>query len=306
MTAPPTFASIHEYGSRLDDVTFWWPLVAEVLERHGVDEAGLEPVAGFAGTYPTFLFGDVVVKLFGYFPAWRESHEVERAAGALVATDPEILAPSLLGEGNLFDDVEAPWPYLVTSRLPGIAWRDADLSGEQRCSVAGELGRQMQRVHGLRPPADAPLVDLATLNAGAISERHRAWGSLPLHLIGQIDGFLTGLGSFDRVFVHADLTADHAFVDRGRLTAIIDWGDAMVTDRHHELGALHLGMFNCDKAVLRSFLEAYDWPVSRDFPRQALRLALLHSFDVFDPVGTLLPLHDIATLDELATELFAV
>ena len=84
-------------------------------------------VAGYVGTYPTFLFGEVVVKLFGYFLAWRESHEIERAAGTLVATDPEILAPSLLGEGNLFDDVEAPWPYLVTSRLPGVAWRDAKL-----------------------------------------------------------------------------------------------------------------------------------------------------------------------------------
>ena len=41
----------------------------------------------------TFLYGDVVVKLFGYFRSWRESHAAERAAQALVATDPEIAAP---------------------------------------------------------------------------------------------------------------------------------------------------------------------------------------------------------------------
>ena len=306
MTAPPTFASLHEYGARLDDVTFWWPYVTEVLERHGLGDAGLEPEAGFVGTYPTFLYGDVVVKLFGYFPAWRESHEVERAAEMLVATNPEIVAPSLLDEGHLFDNVHAPWPYLVTTRLPGIAWRDAALSSDQRISVAAELGTQVRRVHQLRPSRDAPLVDVPTLNVGAISDRHRAWGSLPPQLMVQIEGYVSELGSFDRVFVHADLTADHAFVDRGRLTGIIDWGDAMVTDRHYELAALHLGMFRCDKAVLRAFLEAYDWPAGNDFPRQALRLALLHPFDVFESIGALLPLHDLGTLDELATELFAV
>jgi hygromycin-B 7''-O-kinase len=306
VTAPPTFASIHEYGTRLGDVTLWGPYVADVLERHGLSEAGIEPVAGFVGTYPTFLCGGVVVKLFGYFPSWRESCEVERAAQTLVATDPEIAAPSLLAEGHLFDDADAPWPYLVTTRLSGVAWRDAELSSEQRRSVAAELGRQMRRVHGLSPSRDAPFPDVPTLNVEAISERHRGWGSLPPHLIAQIDGFLAGLGTFDRVFVHADLTADHAFVDRGHLTGIIDWGDAMVTDRHYELAPLHFDMFRCDKALLRAFLEGYGWPAGENFRGQALRLALLHSFDVFEPVSALLPLQEVARLDDLATELFAI
>jgi hypothetical protein len=140
----------------------------------------------------------------------------------------------------------------------------------------------------------------------AISDRHRTWGSLPPHLIGQIDSFLVGLEPTDRVFIHADLTADHAFVDGGRLTGIIDWGDAMLTDRHLELAALHLDAFRCDKVLLRAFLDAYGWPVGEDFPRQALCLALRHPFDVFDPVAHLIPLQDIGTLDELATEIFAV
>lgn len=106
-------------------------------------------------------------------------------------------------------------------------------------------------------------------------------------------------GSFHRVFVHGDLVAAHALVENGRLTGLIDWGDAMVTDRHYELGKLYFEMFRSDKALLRVFLEACDWPTGRDFPRHALGLALHHqalglaqhhTLDVFEPVAALLPL----------------
>lgn len=310
VTAPPTFASIQEHVSCLGDVGFWWPQVAEILERHDLADAGQELVAGFNATYPTFLYGDVVVKLFGYSRSWRGSHAAERAAQALVATDPEIAAPSLLAEGRLYDDVDAPWPYLITTRMSGVAsWR-AELSAEQRLSVAAELGRQVRRVHALRPSGVATDADWPAPQVAAAAEQ----SSLPPHLIAQIDDYLARLGPFDRVFVHGDMCANHVYVENGRLTGIIDWGDAMVNDRHYELIQLYRDMFRCDKALLRVFLEACDWPVGEDFPRQALGLALHrqalglaqhHTMDVFEPIAALLPLQDIGTLDELATELFA-
>jgi len=311
VTAPPTFASIREYVSRLGDVAFWWPYVTEILERHDLSDARREPVAGLNPTYPAFLCGDVLVKLFGYPRAWRESHAAECAALALVAADPEIDAPRVLAEGRLYDDFDAPWPYLVMSRVSGVSWRDAELSAEQRSSVAADLGKQVRRVHALRPPAVVTHDDWPTLNVAAAAEQ----SSLPSHLIAQIEDFLARLAPFDRVFVHGDLCAMHAFVENGRLTGIIDWGDATVTDRHYELIQLYGDMFGCDKALLRVFLDACDWPVGRDFPCQALGLALHrqaiglaqhHTMDVFEPVAARLPLPDIATLDELATQLFEV
>jgi hygromycin-B 7''-O-kinase len=149
------------------------------------------------------------------------------------------------------------------------------------------------------------------LNVAAAAEK----SSLPPHLISQIDDYLARLGPFDRVFVHGDLVANHVYVENGRITGIIDWGDAMVTDRHYELIQLYRDMFGCDKALLRVFLEACNWPVGRDFSRQALGLALYrqaaglaqhHTMDVFEPIAALFPLYDIGTLDELATELFAI
>jgi hygromycin-B 7''-O-kinase len=68
-------------------------------------------------------------------------------------------------------------------------------------------------------------------------------------------------------------------------------------------------------ALLREFLNASDWPAGDDFApktlglalyRQAVGLAQHHTFDVFHTLPALLPLQGIDTLDDLATELFAV
>lgn len=50
MTAPPTFASLQEHISRLGDVGFWWPYIAELLKRHDLPDAGREPVPGCNAT----------------------------------------------------------------------------------------------------------------------------------------------------------------------------------------------------------------------------------------------------------------
>jgi hygromycin-B 7''-O-kinase len=221
VTAPPKFASLHDFVSRLGDVDFWWPYVIEILNRHDLADRGQDPVAGFNATFPTFVLGDVVVKLFGYLRAWRAGHAAERGAQALVATDPEIAAPRLLAEDRLYEDVDALWPYLITTRVSGVAsWR-AGLSAKQRLSIAAELGTQVRRVHALRPSGVATNADWAAPDVAAAAER----SSLPAHLIAQIDDFLAGLGPFECVFVHGDLVANHVYVENGRLTGIIDWGD---------------------------------------------------------------------------------
>jgi hygromycin-B 7''-O-kinase len=282
VTAPPTFASLPEYISRVDDVEFWRPYVTEILGRHDLAEADREPVAGFNATYPTFVCGDVVIKLFGYTRAWRAGHAAERAAYALISTDPEIAAPSLLGDGRLYDNANAEWSYLITTRVSGVASWCAELSADQQRSLAAQLGGQVRRIHALSPSEDlATEEEWPALDVAAAAQR----SSLPPHLVAQVDDYIAQLGPSDRVFVHGDLLANHVYVEDGRITGIIDWGDAMVTDRHAELIQVFRDMFDCDKALLRVFLEASDWPI-------------------FEPVAALLPLEDFGTLDELATESF--
>jgi len=308
----PRFTSLQSYVSRLDDVDFWWPYLVEILSRHNLADAGGQPVAGHNATWPTFLCGEVVVKLFGSASSWRASHDRERAAQALIATDPEITAPRLLGEGQLSDDAGDPWPYLITSLMPGVAsWR-ADLSGDQRRALAAELGREVHRIHALSPSGIVTDADWPALDVAAAAAR----SSLPQHLVAQIDDYLVRLGPSDRVFVHGDVVANHVYVENGRFAGIIDWGDAMVADRHYELIQIFRDLFECDGAQFRIFLEACAWPVDEDFPRKVLGLALYRQAtmlvqhpaggDVFEPIAERVPLDDIASLDDLAIELFAM
>ena len=55
-----------------------------------------------------------------------------------------------------------------------------------------------------------------------------------------------------------------------------------------------------DEITLRDLRDSF-----RD-DRQAIGLAQHHTMDVFEPIAALFPLPDIATLDELASELFSV
>lgn len=293
---------MQEYGDSLADLARWEPYVRLALARHGLAAVGLE--AGFAGTYPTFLAGPVVVKLFGYFPSWRSDHAAELAAQQLLRNYPELPAPCLLAYGSLYEDEPDPWPYLVTGRVDGTAVRDQRLSVRQWRTLAAHLGQVVQRVHAQPPPAAGALArDWLRDHGSECAGRHRAWGSLPPHLVAQIDAWVVP-PSPDRCLVHADLTADHIFVERDRLVGIIDWGDAVVTDPYYELGALHLGAFRCDRALLRAFLDGYGWAVGKDFARRAMSAALMHRFDLFADLPDCLRPDQFDTLDALASALW--
>lgn len=311
MNAPPDFASPQDFVARIGDAEFWGPYVTEVLERHDPADCDRTPEAGFKPTYPTFVCGEVVVKLFGGPGPWRRSFTGERAAHEVIAGDPGISAPRLLGAGRLYEDDAAPWPYLVTTRMPGVAsWR-AGLSEKQRHALAVEVGRQVRRLHALKPAGVATYEDWRTLDVPDAARQ----SSLPPHLVAQVADYLAALGPVDPVFAHGDIAANHVFVEAGRFAGIIDWGDAMLADRHYEIIQIHRDLFDCNKTLLRAFLEASAWPLARDFPRQALGHALQrqavglaqhHSMDIFEPIAARFPLKDIATLDELSTELFGL
>jgi hygromycin-B 7''-O-kinase len=289
----------------LDDLDAWGPLVAAVLVRHGLDDR-TEPELGYNATFPTFVVGDVVVKFFDRLPSRRTSLAAERGALALVAVDPGILAPRLLAEGSLEDGAR---PYLVMTRVPGSAAWPHPPPAAHWPTIATELGEQIRRLHALRPSGVATEADWPDADPVAGCER----SSLPPHLVAQVEDYVAALPAFDEVFVNADLAAQHVFVDEGHVTGLIDWGDALVTDRHVELIQIYRDTFECDRTLFRVFLDASDWPVTPDFPRrvlghalrrQGLMMAQHQGGDVFEPIAERFPMDDIATLDELAHELF--
>lgn len=301
--APPEFSSIQEYGSRLDDTTFWKPYLQAVAKLEGLPNTDWEP--GIPGTFATFLAGEVVVKLFGYYRWWRECHEAELEVHRVLLNHPEIPAPALLAEGQLYDEPN-PWPYLITRRISGVAWRDANLKSGDQMRLARNLGEITRLVHDLTPPT-TPVFKrdwLAEYREKCI-ERHRKWAILPSRLIDQIEDYLVEPLN-DRQLIHGDLTKDHLFVNGPHLVGLIDWGDAIATDPYYELGPLHIDLFSGDRSLLREFLTAYRWPVASDFADRAMSLVLMHEFNVLSPVREILDLETVPTLSDLATRLWSV
>jgi hygromycin-B 7''-O-kinase len=303
------FRDFRDYRAHLGDVDFWSPYVTAVRARHGLSDSGADIVAGFNPTYPTFVCGDIVVKFFGFFESAGTDHAAELGANTLLATDAEIAAPRVVAAGELFDDVTAPWPYLVTTRMRGRSCWDTEPSPEAKRAIVEAVGRQVRRVHALQPSGVATDADWPPLDFARGAEH----SSLPPHLAAQAADYVTRLDRFDRVFVHGDLCDMHVFVDDDGFTGIIDWGASVVTDRHYAIIQVFRDLSACDKDLFRVFLEASEWPVGNDFPRQALGLALYRQavgtaqhgrIDVFMPVAAAFPLEDIATLDELAEVLF--
>ena len=270
MTIIPDFDSVDSYVSNLGNNDFWSPYIIDILKKHSLYDNKSTLEAGSNPTYPTFLFGDLVLKLFGFFPNWRQSYESERIAYLSLVGDPKIAAPRMLFHGNISDDISNPWPYLITARVYGTPWSETKLSSAQEVSIVEELGQQIERLQTIRLNESLQSIDLSKIDvvSGALRS------SFPKHLISQIEDYLEDLGPNDEVFVHGDLVANHLFVSDSQLIGIIDWGDATLVDRHYELAKLFFDTFRCNKSLLNIFLEASNWPVNDDFHKKALGYAL--------------------------------
>jgi hypothetical protein len=312
---------IDHYRRLFTSVPFWEAYVKEVCRRHGLRPD--TPVrAGVPGTCPVFIAGERwLIKFFGRLFGGGNSFQAEREAGGLMRLAPAIPVAPIIAQGELGGD-SWPWPYIVYLYLPGASLEEmaGQISEEDWQAIACEMGVTLRRLHALPltgsavfpPNLDAYCALLAAQRA-ACTANHYAWGSLPSHLVDQIEGFLPPLDDLvDRTcpahLIHADLTRDHLLgrivEGRWQTLGLIDFGDAMTGDLSYELAALQLDMFRGDRRLLNIFLDAYGLDVVQrsGLARRAMATALLHQFDVF----CLLPrkLLHMQTLEELADVLW--
>ncbi|MEL6346525.1 MAG: aminoglycoside phosphotransferase family protein [Myxococcota bacterium] len=305
--SPPSLPTLSVHLARRGDVDFWRPYIVDIFDRHGLGEPG-NLSAGFNPTHPTFLAQDVVIKLFGGAPFWKQSHLAEQIAQQRVSDVSGLKVPRLVARGNLCEG-DTPWPYLITTRVEGGFWDPDAMSPGDNLTIAEALGRQLHLIHQLDQDGIVHAEDWGGPEPIAALQD----SGFPQHLLEQVDGFLERLDAPGAAFLHGDLVANHIFVRDGKLAGIIDWGDAMIADPHAEIAKLHFHTFGADRRLLRQFLEGYGWPVGDDFPqkvlgcairRQQVGLAQHHSFDIFNRLPALLPLGEIDTIDALAERLF--
>jgi hygromycin-B 7''-O-kinase len=290
------------YGGHLGDAAYWGAYVDMALAGSRLPTAPLE--IPFVGTFPTFLVGGLVVKLFGEAFDGARSHDAELAMYELLAAHSEIPAPSFVAAGELFPGTEEwSWPYLVSRRLSGEPIRVLDRSRSDLTAAATRLGEVVAQLHRLVPPAPIASRETIPVLRRSASERLKRFG-LPRHLLEQVPEYLAD-ALVPSVLVHADITADHAFLERGRLEGIIDWGDAMVADRYYEFVAVYLDALAGSRELFRAFLDGYGLSPDGQHATRSLQGVLEFQFDAVKRVKKLLNLDSVASLDELAERLFA-
>jgi hygromycin-B 7''-O-kinase len=269
------------------------------MRRHGLPVGALTTGAG--GTFPTFLVGAYVVKFFPKRFDGGQCFLIERSLHTGALDRAEIGAPRHVAHGHLFQ-AGWRWPYLVTTRLDGMSWREAGLSPQAQQAVASQLGAALRRVHELTCP-DEPVWrrDVLSELRATCADRHRRRGMLPAHLADQIDDYLAALVATRRL-IHGDLHADHVFVEARHLVGVVDWGDALCGDPYYELPALFFGTFRANRSLLRAFLDGYGWERTTDFAHRAMTMTLLHEFN--PAAGHLPPLAEIRSLHDLAGQLW--
>ena len=308
----PHFDSNAEYINHKANVALWQPFIKSVLKRHKLMHHFTTIIPGFNSTNPVFICNDIVIKFFGHRPNWQTTYNNELAIYKHLTCNPNICAPTYIISDQLDNNKKNCWPYIISSKITGKTWLNSTLTKQQQQTIVSELGKQLHYLHNLPVddslPSDQswPTLDLET------AAQH---SSLPQHLINQINPFISKLDRFDRVLTNGDIVSMHVFINNDHLSGIIDWGDAVVTDRHYDIGKLVLSLFPGNKSLLNTLLKTSNWPIKQNFPKQTLGLALYrqavgltqhHSFDIFYQLSDIFPMNQAKSLDELADWLFKV
>jgi aminoglycoside phosphotransferase len=313
----PAFADDDAYEASQHDASFWEPYARAALRATGLDDAG-EVVTHFPATHVAVRVGDDrFVKLHYEDRFGEDCFQTEREAYRILG-DRGVPIPRLLADGALYPDVEGwRWPFLVMSAMRGRPLRDIDrpTAGDLE-AAASFVGSTLRSLHET-PIVDGEYIslsiyeDLVSTRMARCHRDHEAWGSLPERLRPQVRDYVWAAEDLidpDReapVFIHGDLHTGNVFVE-GELGAlrpagIVDFNDAYEGDRAYDLVAIHTKTLGCDKALLRTALEAYGWPaLGRHWPRRMMALTLAHDFDMVQPFAERIPA-EVETLDELAS-----
>jgi hygromycin-B 7''-O-kinase len=316
----PVFKSRQDYGSRFTDPDFWRPYVQVVCERHELPCRSVR--AGVPGTHPVFIVDEsFVVKFFSDGFNGGESFVLEREIYGLLANAPQIPAPSLLAGGHLFppSDEGWNWPYLIASFIPDSSLGEAEtpVAYEDRAEIAKYVGTALRHLQVLPIERSelkrnwANFLHFLRHQYDECISNHRRWATLPSRLIKQIPDYLLPPDQLidtasTPLLLHCDLNEDHLLGEfengRWKPTGIIDFGDAKIGDPHYEWVAVHIGLFHCDKRLLKACLESYDPAhLPDEFARRMMTFTLLHEFNVLETVFEDIPsVKEVSSLEEFA------
>ena len=215
----------------------------------GHDPAGLTLV-GVGLDHDVYRTGDLVLRVGDPASVAREAALLRLLAGEL---------PCPLPEPELVDEVEG---VLGHRWLPG----EPLLGRSAPPGLAATLGQVLRRLH------DVDAAGLAELRLPREGDDLSVFAddlTGPEHLVAAVRRTVPEPGPH-RVLVHDDLGAEHLLVADGRLSGIVDWGDAAVSDPAVDFARL---LRDFGQAFLDDALAAYGGPPDAGFAERVLFVA---------------------------------
>jgi aminoglycoside phosphotransferase (APT) family kinase protein len=127
---------------------------------------------------------------------------------------------------------------LIQPRVPGAPL--LALPRAARGPFARELLAFVDALHGLDVDVAKDDTPLETWVVEAAETLTAVRDELPAHRRAAVEAALRAAvpPSANRTLIHGDLGAEHVFVDAGRITGVIDWGDAAIGDPAVDHGRL--------------------------------------------------------------------
>lgn len=235
-----------------------------VPEAHavtGIDESG--------GEARTYAIDDNLILKLQRPQQLRPSTSLKREVAFLqqLATIDEIRVPEVIGYGHPEPMIE----YTLMTRMPGIAVRHADLTGEPRRKALEELGRMLRKLHSIpqetlrsigllhgdQSPVDVHwrIGSMFDMLAEMIQKRALNWDyPKSPEQIGR-RAMANFPDTWEIVALHSNPGPEHTFVDpiNGQLTGIIDFGDAYFSHPVHDLRRFRAPVDR--EAVLAAYFE---------------------------------------------------
>jgi hygromycin-B 7''-O-kinase len=291
----PRVENAVELRAAIDDAAVWPRVARLIAARHGVSLDGLvQPESSF----PVLVHRRHVVKLV---PArWRAKLDAERTM--LVLARGALPVPEIVAEGEL-----ETWSYLVMTRMEGRpASRVMKSAGDdQRRAILRAVGEVIARLHALPVPAGLA-TDWAAFvrdTASSCAERHARGGASPTWTAAIGERLATELAALASpgavVPLHADIHAEHVLFDHdSKLTALLDFGDAVAGDPAYELVTPATFLVRGRPELMAALFEGYGRPLTPDLRRRCMAYQLLHRFsDLRRDTELLVAARPVATLD---------
>ena len=190
------------------------------------------------------------------------------------SADAGCAAPAILGRGRLSTDDRLS--AFIMRRVAG-----GPIGAGHPALPA--VGDSLRRVHDVRLPGFGWLAEAAWDARGDFALRHRSWLDFLQGIVGDTrcladryvvaapvaEAAAAALAAVEvGALCHGDLKAAHIFVEAGRLTGVIDWGDAVVGDplwdlarfaQRADMGSVSLLLAGYDPA--RALVDALGWRV---------------------------------------------